>query len=363
MAYHRRPMRSAPQLVAAALLVLIGVCAAAPAQAQQRYDLTGDGWEAVDAPGPDSPAGKLQAARKLLAEGKAKQAYKAVDRWIDTYPNNAQSVEAFLLRADATSAAGDPYLALRDYEFVIRRYPASQHFHTALEREYEIARMYVNGKKRKFLGLEILPATADSEELLIRIQERAPGSEVGERAHLLLGDYYFESGQMISAAEAYDLFLENYPQSDHAEFAMLRVVQANLARYKGPSYDQRGLIEAQQRLRQYAQRYPAAAEQIGADALIVRIRESLARRDLITADWYTQRGLPVSAATLYRRVIRDYPDTAAAAEAVDRLEEIGRPVVLVDRAAEADARDDAAGEASTEDDADGQESAPESTDP
>lgn len=334
MAYDRCPMthlRSASgRLLFVALLPLLWTQAA---PAQQKYDLTGGAWEAVDVPAPDSPAGKLQAARKLLAEGKPKQAYKAVDRWIKLYPNHPLSVEAFLLRGDAKSASGDPYIALRDYEFVIRRYPASEQFHTALEREYEIARMYVNGKKRKFLGLAILPASADSEELLIRIQERAPGSEVGEKAHLLLGDYYFDTGQMISAAEAYDLFLENYPQSDHVEFAMLRVVQANLARYKGPAYDQRGLIEAQQRLAQYAERFPAAAEQIGADALIVRIRESLARRDLITADWYRLKGLDLSAGTLYRRVITDYPDTAAAVEAVDRLEGIGQPVVLIAGAA------------------------------
>ncbi len=318
-------------LLCGALLVLAGANAAG----QQKYELTEAGWEAIDAPAPDSPEGKLQAIRKTLAEGKADRAFKSVSKWIKEHPDHPLTVEAYLLRGDARVAGGNFYKALHDYEYLIRRYPASEQFAVALEREYQIARMFINGKKRKVLGMRLLPATGDAAEILIRIQERAPGSAVGEKAHLLLGDHYFNSGQMVNAAEAYDLFLLNYPYSDQREFAMLRVVQANLARYKGPAFDQRGLIEAQQRLRLYTMEYPAAAEQIGAEALMFRIRESLSQRDVITADWYTQRGESLSAAVLYRRVITDYPDTAAAGDAVDRLESIGYPVVLATDATDA----------------------------
>ncbi len=312
---------------AVVLALVVGVMAL-PALAQVRYELSDEQWRAVEPPDPDSPAGQLQAIRKLLAEGKGKSAEKAATRWIKAYPEHPLAVEAYLLRGDARVSRQKLYKALFDYEYLIRRYPASEQFHTALRREYEIARLFVNGKNRDLLGLPILPADGDGAEILIRIQERAPGSPIGEEAHLLLGDYYFNDGQMSNAAEAYSLFLENYPQSPNREFAMLRTVQASLARYKGPRYDQRGLIEAQQRLKLYEAEFPASAEQIGANALIVRIRESLARRDLITADWYVMRGEEVSAALLLRRVITDYPDTAAAGEAVDQLEAMGRPVVL-----------------------------------
>jgi len=336
---------------AAGLGLLLGAALTpAPAAAQQRYELSDDRWRAVEPPDPDSPAGQLQAIRKLLAEGEAKDAEKAATTWIETYPEHPLAVEAYLLRGDARVARNNLYKALFDYEYLIRRYPASEQFHTALRREFEIARMFVNGKNRDFLGLPILPADGDGAEILIRIQERAPGSAIGEKAHLLLGDYYFNDGQMSSAAEAYSLFLENYPDSPNREFAMLRTVQASLARYKGPRYDQRGLIEAQQRLKLYAAEFPASAEQIGANALTVRIRESLAQRDLITARWYVQRGEAVSAAVLLRRVITDYPDTAAAGEAVDELEAMGRPVVVVpaDESRDADEEADQAAEQAAE---------------
>jgi outer membrane assembly lipoprotein YfiO len=336
MRQQRRRRRTGVLFAAASGLGLLAGVVLTPAAAQQRYELSDERWQVVEPPDPDSPKGRLQAIRKQLAEGEAKDAEKAATTWIETYPEHPLAVEAYLLRGDARAAQNNLYKALFDYEYLIRRYPASEQFHTALRREYEIARLYVNGKNRDFLGLPILPADGDGAEILIRIQERAPGSAIGEEAHLLLGDYYFNDGQMSSAAEAYSLFLENYPDSPNREFAMLRTVQASLARYKGPRYDQRGLIEAQQRLKLYAAEFPASAEQIGANALTVRIRESLAQRDLITARWYVQRGEDVSAALLLRRVITDYPDTAAAGEAVDELEALGQPVVI---APAEDARD------------------------
>jgi len=350
MRQQRRWQRAGVLLAAAGGLGLWLGASVTPAAAQQRYELRDQQWEAIEPPDPDSPEGELQAIRKLLAEGKGKAAEKAATAWLEAHPEHPLAVEAYLLRGDARVARNNLYKALFDYEYLIRRYPASEQFHTALRREFEIARMFVNGRNRDFLGLPILPADGDGAEILIRIQERAPGSAIGEAAHLLLGDYYFNDGQMASAAEAYSLFLENYPDSPNREFAMLRTVQASLARYKGPRYDQRGLIEAQQRLKLYAAEFPASAEQIGANALTVRIRESLAKRDLITARWYVQRGEAVSAAVLLRRVITDYPDTAAAGEAVDELEAMGRPVVVVpaDESRDADEEADQAADQAAE---------------
>lgn len=309
--------------MSAACLAWVVCVAGGVAVAQERYRLSDEGWDAVQPPEPGSPEAELQAIRTALAEGHADRARELADAWIEQHPNHPLLVEAYLLRGDAKSANRRYYRALFDYEYVIRVYPASEQFHTALEREYEIARLYVNGLNRFFLGFRILPAEGEGEELLIRIQERAPGTAIGEKAMLTLADYYFRKAQMDLAADAYDLFLQNYPDSDHREWAMLRLIQANLARFKGPAFDATGLIEAAQRLKMYRDEYPAAAERLGADALLVRIDESLALKELVTAEWYEVRHLPVSAAYVYSRVVDEYPQTAAAHTALARLQALG----------------------------------------
>jgi len=313
-------------LLLAATLVL---CVADACWAQGRYRLDDQGqWQEVDpAPPADSPVGELRAIRQALAEGEAQEAQKLSKRWLKDYPNHPARDEALFLRGDARAADGDYFKALFHYERLIRAYPGSEFFMPALRREFEIAKKYAEGMRRKLLGMRILPAGEEAEELLIRIQERAPGSALGRRASLELADFFFRKGEMYSAAQAYDLFLTNYPQAEERQRAMRRLIEANLATFNGPKFDATGLIEAQQRLEDFRRAYPEAARQIDVDALQVRIEASLAQQILFNAEWYEKQGQRLSARYLYRRLVRDHPTTAAAREALQRLSELtGRPV-------------------------------------
>ena len=296
---------------------------AMPADAQQRYELQTDKtWQKQSQVDPGSPEGQLQAIRKMLALSRGKEAEKAAKKWIEEHPNHAVLAEAHLLRGDARVLRKNYYKALFDYEVVLRQFPQSPQFSTALEREFRIARLFESGMRRQLWGLRILRADAEAEELFIRIQERAPGSALGEQASLALGDYYFVRAEMSSSAEAYDLLLTNYPKSDHRERAMLQLIRANLATFKGPRFDAAGLVEASARLKAYQSEFPAGAEELGADALIVRIDESLALKDLYTGRWHEKRDHLVSATYLYERVVRDHPQTGAAREAAERYRKL-----------------------------------------
>lgn len=310
-------------VAALALAALVYV----PAAAQEKYRLEGDEWRKLAGADPASPEGQLQAIRTAIAEDRPADAIKMADKWIEQNAGHNLMADAYLLRADAKVARKDYYKALFDYEFMIRAFPGSDQFKTGLEREFEIANLFAGGMKRKWLGMRILPAWGEAEELYIRIQERAPGSDIGERASLALGDFYFGRGEMNSATDAYDLFLVNYPRSTHREAVMLRLIESGLATFKGPVYDPTGLLNAKERIRQYQKEFPAAAEQMGADAVLVRIDESLAQKDLSTARWYHGQRRMVAAAYLYQRVAADHSGTAAAQQATERLAQLDPKLV------------------------------------
>ncbi len=309
---------------ATALLVAL-LCVGA-SRAQETYKL-GDGngkegWQKQSQLDPASPEGRLQMIRQLIADDKPKQAKKLADQWIKDYPNHPLLADAYLVRGDAKVARKDYYEALFDYEYLLRTYPASEHFTLALEREFNIATLFAAGAKRKLLGVAFVSATGEAEELFIRIQERAPGSAVGEKASLALGDFYFNRAEMNNAVEAYDLFLLNYPRSEHRERVMLASIRANLATFKGPKFDATGLLDAQARITQYEAEFPAAAERLGAEAIRVRIEESLALKAYYSGKWYEQVDKDVSAAVMYERVVEDHPRTAAAQLALQRITEL-----------------------------------------
>lgn len=300
--------------------------AAAPgSRTVYRPDAEG-GWAPVAEPAAGSDAARIAAARRALAEDRPREARTILSEFIrrTERTDNPLLAEAYLLRGDATSAAGNEYKALYDYEMVIRAYPGSAEFVTANERELEIAVRYIAGLRRKFLGLRISTAVDEGEELLIRVQERMPGSRLAERAGIELADHYYRNRELKLASESYELFLQNYPNSPYRMKAMQRRVYANIGRFKGPKYDASPLTDAKVLIQRFRSLYAAQAEQAGLDeALLTRIDESAAAQLLEVAKWYLRRDDPVSARFTLRRLVRLHPSTAAAARALDFMTERG----------------------------------------
>lgn len=307
--------RSAAAMCVAAFALALTLSSGA--SAQQEYILSADDtWKPEKAVDPATPEGQLVEARKTLAAGDAERAETLATRWIERNPRHPLLPDAYLIRGDAKAAGSDEYRALFDYEYVARMFSGSDAFVTALQRELAIAKDYVAGKKRKLWGMRIASTSEEAEELLIRVQERLPGSRLAEEAGIQLADFYFDRRQMALAAVAYELFIQNYPRSSQIDKARRRLIYSNLATFKGPEFGAAGLYEARDRLRQLQRLQPAEAQRMGADALLRRIDESDAQKLLSIAQYYLDTGEPISAEFTIRRLTRRYPHSAATADAL-----------------------------------------------
>ncbi len=314
-------------------LLLAGACAAphaALAQSEYRMDQSGN-WVQTGAPVPGSDEAIIAQAKKELAEDRPADAQNTISPWIDKNDrsNNPLLAQALIIRADALTAQGDEYEALYDYERAIKQFPATQSFITGAERELDIGVRYTGGLRRKFLGARILPTSDIGEELLIRVQERMPGSRLAERAGIELADYYYRDHDLSLAVEAYDLFIQNYPNSQYKQRAMQRRIYATIARFKGPKYDGSSLIDAKILTRRYVSLYPAEAEKAGLDdGLLTRLDESSGQEMLESANWYLRRGDEISARLVLRRLVRDHSKTAAAQKGLEIIQTKGWPIQL-----------------------------------
>ena len=323
------PNRRGSRLRKRGLRTILAIVAAASATSfgaaqEQTYELTEDDrWSLLAEKDPDGEASQLLQVRRALGLDEPRRALNLVEGFLERAPFSTWRPEALLLKGDAQLALGNEYDALMTYEELVQRYPGSAVFVTALEREYDIAKAYAGGLKRKFLGLfRILDTADDAEELLIRIQERLPGSTLAERAGMTLADFYFERRDLFMAAEAYDIFIENYPRSTQIDKARLRLIYSYLANFRGPEYDAVGLLEAQARLRELQAIRPALAQKVGAEALLVRVYESDAIKMLQTARWYVEVGDPISAEYVIRRLVEAYPDSIATIDALRMIPSI-----------------------------------------
>jgi tetratricopeptide (TPR) repeat protein len=321
--------RTSGPIRAAALLLALAF--ASPATAQQKvYEMTDTGWKANKTPEPGSDEATIAQAREMLASDDASGAIDLLDAWIEENETkkNPHLPEAYLVRGDAQVAVGDEFKSLYDYERIAMDYPASELFVVALERELDVAKMYFGGLKKKSLGLfRIDSGVPLAEETVMRINQRLPGSRLAEKALLMLADYYYDERDLRMAAESYDVFLTLFPRSEHRQKAMQRRVYANIAQFKGPSYDASGLIDAKIQVQRYQAEYPVDAERTGlGEVLMARLDEQTARQLLSVAEWYEKRGDPPSQRLTLQRLLHKHPQTGAAKLAADILTTHGWPL-------------------------------------
>jgi outer membrane protein assembly factor BamD (BamD/ComL family) len=302
----------------AAILLSAASAATAVAQTgQYRLDPQGN-WVAIEA-APLSGDAKIMAdARQLLADGKAGQAESMLNDWIaaNEHGDSPLLARAYLLRADAIALGGNEYRALYDYERLIKDFPGSEEFPRAVERELEIGVRYVHGLERRLFGFRWVDASDVGEELLVRVQERMPGSPLAERAAIELADYYYRVRDLRMASDAYEIFVRQFPRSEQSAWARQRRIYASIARFKGPAYDATGLRDAKVLIEEYAEIDPAGAQRTGlSDAMVARLDESMAAQMLQKSRWYLKRGDSVSARFILRRLTKEHPETVSAGTA------------------------------------------------
>ncbi len=309
-------------------LTLSALLASSPANAQSsefQLDESGD-WAQTQAPEPGTDAAVMAEVTRLIAEGKPGKASEKIGSWLDKNKRsrNAYIPQAYYLHALARYNNGREYKALYDLEAIIQDYPGSDYFNKAVELEYRIGLEYINGKRRRFLGMRIENARPTGEELLIRTQERVPESELAEQAAMNLADHFYKRRELKLAADMYEIFRKNFPDSPLVQRAMLREIEANIARFKGPRYDGSGLLDAKLLIEEYQREYPGNAIRSGiTEGLMSWIDESAAQQMLDITRWYLKVHDEPSARFMLGRLIRRHPATDAADEALGIMADHG----------------------------------------
>lgn len=288
------------------------------------YVIMKDGqWVKPVAPGEGTIEGELSLIRKRIEDGDEGKAVDAVEKFLARYGDSPACEEAFMLAGQAEMNRERYYQAFEWYEQQLARYPNGEYYERALHREYEAADAFLLGKKRLVAKVLWMPAQADGLEILSRVAEHAPGSAIAEKALLRIADYHLWKKDYADAAQAYDHYYNLFPKADKAPFAMLRAARSMYASYRGVDYDETPLIDAEQRFRQFRQRYPITADQEGASEVLKVIHAARGQRVYAAGQFYERTRRPQAAAHYYKLVLEGYPDTEWAARARGDLARLG----------------------------------------
>jgi len=127
------------------------------------------------------------AAQSAERDGNRSRAIKIYRKLVKKYPHSSLASGSLFRVAKLTEDAGDVLKAARLYRSLMEYYPQTDHFVEAIEAQFRIGELYVNGKKIKFLGVPLATSMDDAVQIFAAIVRSAPDSSTSpSRARSLI---------------------------------------------------------------------------------------------------------------------------------------------------------------------------------
>jgi outer membrane protein assembly factor BamD len=145
----------------------------------------------------------------------------------------------------------------------------------------------------------------------IQIYENNPNDALGRRAYLRVGDSFFAQGDPVNLVEAqykYRDFINRYPGSDRADYAMLQIAMISYKQMERPDRDQQKTREALEKFNDMIHAYPTSPLRAEADQRLQEVLDRLAQHDHIIARFYIKRKSFGAAIIRLNSLVDTYPN-------------------------------------------------------
>lgn len=272
-----------------------------------------------------APASDAEAqARSALQVGRYEEAGKAYYALAQLEADPRLRSEFLFLSAESALGSQDHYLAYFRYARLLKLYPGTPRYGSAVDRLFLIGRLYCEGKASKpswLFGISLKDLEFGIEALERFQRERERHRSADDALHYVSLAYQALSNEEL-AIESWSKLRRFYPESEWAETAQFQSAMSEITRSEGERYDKLPLVSGLRLLERYAAEHPKGNHVSAALAKAKSIREQLAGQLLRTARYYCSADHYYSTQLYLTTIIRDYPKTEAADEAKEMAKEV-----------------------------------------
>lgn len=164
------------------------------------------------------------------------------------------------------------------------------------------------------------------------VERLYPYSSLAKDAILRSAEANFQASRLDEARLAAERFLTFYPSDPRAAEAQHLIAMTHYVRIADTGRDQGQTREALDALRETVNRYPGTRFARDAALKLDLAQDHLAGKEMEIGRFYLKRQHYVAAINRFQTVVRDYPGTSHAAEALHRLVEANLSLGLEDEA-------------------------------
>jgi outer membrane protein assembly factor BamD len=197
-------------------------------------------------PGEEEISGNAEelfnVAQSAERDGNAGRALKAYRKIVRKYPRSSLAPGAQFQVARLLEDRADYLKAADAYRELVEKFPRSPHFEEAIEKQFQIGDMYLQGKKLKVLGLAIFSSLDRSVEIFAAIIRTAPYGKYTARAQFNIGRAREKQGQNDLAIAAYQSVVEKFPNDPLAVDAQYQIGYLWFTAERQGTYDQNAAV-------------------------------------------------------------------------------------------------------------------------
>jgi tetratricopeptide (TPR) repeat protein len=312
-------------------VAVLTACLCCGAAATETFRLAKDQqWQSVVANPQAEYLHALAELNDLIRAGDTDQAKAALKGLKEDYPQRVgpdldQFVDAEL---DYWKDKFDK--AAPKYEKMLKDFPGSEYAATANERLFDIAKAYLNGRKRTVLWILRLSGTAEGIKLMENISDRVGMQEpnsVGLKAAIEVAEYHEAHEEYLEAYTTWSEIASYWEKGPVAKRAVYRMAEDNYLAYdqnppkRRAFFDASKLVTAKTYYEKYSTLYPQDANSLDIPEKLKQIDEKVAFKQYTIGKYYIRAGKQQAAHLYFDMVVRNWPKTEAAEMARQALDE------------------------------------------
>jgi outer membrane protein assembly factor BamD len=281
-----------------------------------------EGWsvEGDDTQVAGSAADQMRKAEKLETDGQDAAAYRAYRAVVKRYGGSFLAPKAQRKVGLLLEKHGDYDKAFDSYNYYLTKYAQGEDFDSVVESMFKIAKLFLEGQKRKLLGVPIASSMQRAQAMFESIVKNAPFSKWAPLAQFNVGQALEKQGDYAKAIQAYQLCVNKYPGDAIADDALYQVGYVRFRETREGSYDSASAAKARESFEDFIARYPESEKVPQARENIKLLETGSTKGALDIAKFYDKTKHYKAAVIYYNDVIKAQPGTPNAEYAKGRIE-------------------------------------------
>jgi len=282
-----------------------------------------EGWSVEGDPATETEAAELmRKAEQQENAGELSAALASYRALVKRHPVSVLAGKAQLKIGRILEAAGEYNDSYEAYAVYLSKYPKGEDFERVVESMFKIAKLFLEGEKKKILGIKISSSMERAQQMFEGIVRRAPFSKFAPLAQFNVGQALEKQGKYTEAIGAYSVVVSKYPGDDIADDAQYQIGYVRLIEYRQGSYDQAGAQKAREAFEDFINRYPESEKVAQARENMKTLEGGSTKSTLDVAKFYDKTKQYKAAVIYYNDVIKTAPDSPEGTFAKTRIEEL-----------------------------------------